>query len=151
MMLLCYTHRCVLYSGSVKSLYEKHQLNPKNNGVNVIDYLQSYSLTSDKMGQIGLLSIRNNGKDRTFRLTVKDTGNIYIGQSTTLLVNGSWGNIQNQQLGISSKIGFVIDGKLCYKSIIDMKETFELYNYYSLITLDKSNYVLKNGLVVKSD
>ena len=138
---------------SVKDLYEKHQLNPDNNGVRPIDHVLSYSLEHRSLCKGDLYTIRPFGSDMLYRLRIKDFEDVVLTSTTMLLLadSGVWGSIADGQLFRGAKIGFYLDNELVFKSILDVTEAPVSCLHYSLGVPQRQNYVLCNGLVVKSD
>ena len=136
---------------NIEALYEKHQTNPNNNGVRVIDNIWSIDLDSNKLVPGQLLTIRIAGKERTFRAEIKDIGIMYFGVRTNILTPNGFGSISDNTITPATKIG-VYNGKtIDYKGIVTLEEIFTMCTHYELRIKNKNNYVLKNGIVIKAD
>ena len=136
---------------NVEELYKKHQTNPNNNGVRVIDNIWSIDLETNKLVPGQLLTIRIAGKERTFRAEIKDIGIMYFGVRTNILTPNGFGSISDSTITPASKIA-VYNGKTIeYKGIIALEEIYSMCTHYELRIKNKDNYILKNGIIIKAD
>ena len=135
---------------NVAKLFEKHQQNPKNNGINIID--QVISLSSDnKLCTGNLLSVRNYGQDGTYSVIIKDIGNVILGQDTELFTDSGKVKIKNGSLRTTVKVKCFLDNKIEYFPILQITEYAKMYDHYQLRISNRDNYILSSGLIVCAD
>lgn len=137
---------------NVGKLYEKHQQNPNNNGVKIIDKV--ISLSNEKNSEcIGnLLSIRNYGQDRTFQVVIKHVGTVALGQDTGLFDSeDKIVRIKDGTLKTPIKVKCFINNEVEYFPVLRIDEYQKMFDHYQLRISNRNNYVLENGLVIAAD
>ena len=135
---------------NVAKLFEKHQQNPKNNGINIIDQVISLS-SDDKLCTGNLLSVRNYGQDRTYSVIIKNLGNVILGQDTELFTDSGKVKIKNGSLRTTVKVKCFLDNKIEYFPILQITEYAKMYDHYQLRISNRDNYILSSGLIVCAD
>lgn len=138
---------------SVKELYEIHQLNPMNNGVNTIDTVLSIDVPKQSLCMGNLTSIRYEGQRPVCLLNIKDVGVFTIPLNAQLLVSedGIWGSVQDRRLIPGGKVGIYNHDTIEFHSIVNITHLPENYISYTLKVANRHNYVLDNGLIVHED
>lgn len=138
---------------NVEAFYKKHQQNPNNNGVRIIDEIMSIRTDDNSIKLIPgkVLSVRMNGNERTFFVALKGGMNIYLGISTEILTDSGYQSISNGGLVPSKKIALYKDGKIEYKSIINIEEINSSLMHYEIRVKNTDNYLLDRGIIVKAD
>lgn len=136
---------------TIKQLSEKHQLNPKNNGVNAIDQLIFYDDTLDKLCIGDMLHVMPLGMVDTYNITIEDVGTFPIAATTcVLLPNGQYGCINDGKIQAGQNVTVITNGHKTTKSVISYELCQLMYNYYRIRSA-RTNMVTAEGLVVKSD
>jgi len=136
-------------NGTIEMFSRRHQHNSANNGVKIIDYISSYH--DGKIVRGGVSRIHAISTNRTFILRFKDIPEIIVSYDTQVMVeNSNWESVSSG-LTPSIKIGFVIDGVLIFKTIMEIIELRDPQRQYSLKISSKVNYILDCGLIVKGD
>lgn len=136
---------------NVEALYKKHQTNPNNNGVRVIDDICSLNVDAGKMVPGQLISIRIAGKERTFRAEIKGIGIMYFGIRTKVLTDQGFSSISDGTLSLGSKLSVYTDGGITTASILTLEEIYTMCTHYEVRIRNRDNYVLKNGVIIKAD
>ncbi len=138
---------------NVEEFYKKHQQNPNNNGVRIIDEIMSIRTDDNSIKLIPgkVLSVRMNGNERTFFVALKGGMNIYLGISTEILTDSGYQSISNGGLVPSKKVALYKDGKIEYKSIINIEEINSSLMHYEIRIKNTDNYLLDRGIIVKAD
>lgn len=138
---------------NVEEFYKKHQQNPNNNGVRIIDEIMSIRTDDNSIKLIPgkVLSVRMNGNERTFFVALKGGMNIYLGISTEILTDSGYQSISNGGLVPSKKVALYKDGKIEYKSIINIEEINSSLMHYEIRLKNTDNYLLDRRIIVKAD
>lgn len=137
---------------TIHDISKKHQLNPKNTGVNKIDFITRYNKVTGTVGRTSLMRIYRYGTDKAVLVELKGIGMITIPEncrvmtSTEEFVCAADGTLQ-----AANKLALFEKGELVYHPILSIHETYTLPVCYKLITASKSPYLLDNGLIIASD
>lgn len=134
---------------TIKQLNDKHQLNPNNTGIKAID--KCMCIINNSLGISTINGIHIHGQRSLFQLELsKDI--IYIPATTKLLCSdGTWVSLFDDSLKLATKLVKVDEkGVLSTTEVWDIRRTDKEALTYTIQT-QRGNYVLDNGLVVKSD
>lgn len=135
---------------NIKELNDKHQLNPNNNGIRVIDCCMS--VVNDTIGVGGIFSIKVFEETNLYNIQLSDSSWMRIPSYCRILKsNGSFGCIQNGNLvkGDCVQIFCHTGGKITL-AIQEIQPTTQRALTYKIRT-QRGNYILENGVVVESD
>lgn len=136
---------------TIKQLSEKHQLNPRNNGVNAIDQLIFYDDSMDKLCVGDMIHIMSMGMVDTYNIEIEDIGTFPIaGTTEVLLPDGTYGSINNGKIQAGFPVSVIIDGHKQQKSVISYNLCQLMFPFYRLRSA-RTNYVTAKGLIVATD
>lgn len=142
---------CIHKDYTIEQLYKKHQQNPDNNGVRIIDKVNSFDSDETRIVPGKLLSIRIAGSERTFHMELKNGERFLLGLHTAILTNDGFGTIADGQIKPSTKIAIFDGDRMEFYSVVHLTEIYEMLKHYELRIQNKNNYVLDNGMIIKAD
>lgn len=142
---------CIHKNYTIEQLYKKHQQNPDNNGVRVIDTVNSLDLEETRIVPGKLLSIRIAGNERTFYMELKNGERFLLGLHTAILTNRGFGTIADSQIKPSTKVAIFKENRIEFYSVIHLTEIYEMLKHYELRIQNKNNYILHNGMIINAD
>lgn len=138
---------------TAESLNEKHQLNPKNNGVSVIDNVLSLDLSSNKLCMGSVTAVKYDGMNSVYKLDVVDHGEFLVAMNTQLLITtaGNWGSVKDGHLTPGGKVAIYEDNELRLFTIKSISPTNIQSVIIDIRVSNRQNYILDSGLVVHTD
>lgn len=135
---------------NIKELNDKHQLNPSNTGLKVID--NCMSMVNDSLGIGGILSVRVFEESNLHNVLLSDSSWMRIPAYCKILKsNGTFGCIQDGNLVKGDCIRVIThSGDTITVYIQEIQPTNNRALSYKIRT-QRGNYILENGVVVESD
>lgn len=137
---------------TVKELTEKHQLNPKNNGITGVDNIVFYNESNKNCGIGTLTRICRISEEMPIRIRLTNGDQLIVSMNTKLLNDkGEYVSYANNKLQPATKLLNVqFPRTITSHAVLDITPLDKLTSI-SLICSDRDNYVLDNGFIVACD
>lgn len=140
-------------SNTAESLREKHQMSPKNNGVNPIDTVISLDLSKNNLCMGSVTYVKHSGDCAVYKMELADAGEYLISPHTQFLITtaGNWGSINDGHLKYGGKVAIYSNNELTLHTIKSLQLTNLQSTQTSIRVPNRQNYILDNGLIVHTD